>query len=123
MEIVNQPNIKNQVLGKWLNRIYPSHEYCKYCGEQKKVYIRPDGKLFPMDCMCERELRNLTNNVEGSLGAREGIIRCQYKITERRQQEKNRKITFGEEKYLSESNEVLDEIERGINKIKNRNLK
>lgn len=124
MEVLNQPSIKNQVLGKWLNRVCDSHEYCQYCGTLKKDYIRPsDGKLFPMDCMCERELKNLTCGIEGQLGACEGIFRAQYKIAERRQQEKNRKATFEEERYLAESNEALDEIERGISEIKNRNLK
>ncbi len=124
MEIINQPNIKNQVLGKWLNRIVESHEYCAYCGKQKKAYIRPgDGHLFPMDCMCARELKNFTCSLEGSLGAQEGIIRAQYKITERCQQEKNRKTTFDEAKYIAESNEVLEMIEEGISQIKNRNLK
>lgn len=113
MQTLKNPGTKQQVLGKWLGRLVDSHEFCRYCGQRKKDYINPATKrLHPLDCMCERVLKNLEET-------KTGIVNTQYQIEQRIAQDKT-KMSSEEKKYMIESEQVLGEINLSISEMRQR---
>jgi len=112
MQIASQENKGIKTLDKWMTRLLDSHEYCQYCGKRKKEYLRPkDGKLFPLNCMCDRILENLEKT-------KIGILLAQFK-TRKQVGHKEEKLSGNNKAYVAECEQHIEDINWQIWAMKN----